>query len=318
MKSAGALPATRERLILGKLALVALIWAASFTAGRIAVAAMTPQTAGVWRYVIASVALVVALLALEGRIPRLTPKQGVGIVLLGATGVYIYNLCFLYGIQTVPGSRAALIVALNPVFVALGAWLLLGHRLAPLKALGTALALLGAATVISHGDFVALVRGNLGRGEMLLVACTFSWVAYTLIGTRMLAGMSPLVATTYAAIAGTVMLTVTAAGTEGLALPPATLAAWGSLAFLGVLTTAVAFVWYYEGVKVIGPARAGVFINLVPVMAVVLGVLLLGESLDVATVVGGAITVAGVFLLNRPTAAERIAAKAPRASAPCA
>ena len=304
--------ATRERLVLGKLALVALIWAASFTAGRIAVSEMSPQTVGVWRYVIACVALTVALIALEGGFPRLSRKQCIGVVLLGVTGVFVYNLCFLYGIRTVPASRAALIVAINPVFVALGAWLLFRQRLTRIRMLGSALALVGAATVISHGNLLALLAGNLGRGEALLVACTFSWVAYTLIGSRMLAGMSPLAATTYAAISGTAMLIVTAAWTEGLTLPSASLAGWGSVVFLGVLTTAVAFVWYYEGVKTIGPARAGVFINLVPVMAVVLGVLLLGESLDAATVVGGAITIAGVFLLNRPSAADRLAARAPR------
>jgi drug/metabolite transporter (DMT)-like permease len=83
-------------------------------------------------------------------------------------------------------------------------------------------------------------------------------------------------------------------------VPQASLAAWASIAFLGVFGTAVAFVWFYEGVRAIGPARAAVFINLVPVAAVALGVLLLGEALEPSMLAGGALVVAGVWLLNRP------------------
>ena len=79
--------------------------------------------------------------------------------------------------------------------------------------------------------------------------------------------------------------------------------AWLSLAFMGVLGTAVAFVWFYDGVRAIGPARTAVFINLVPVVAITLGVLLLGEALHWSMLTGGALVVAGVFIINHTPAA---------------
>lgn len=291
--------AARYSRVFVKLALVAMIWGGTFIAGRIATAEIAPATAALWRYVIASVALVAALLALEGRAPRLSGRQWIGIVALGATGVFAYNLCFMYGLKTVAASRAALIVALNPVFTALGAWLFFRDRLTASRLAGIALALIGALTVISHGRPLDLVGSGVGVGEALLLGCVASWVAYTLLGKRMLAGLSPLAATAYAAVAGTLMLAVVAAFSGGIAPPAASFAAWSGIVFLGLFGTAVAFVWYYEGVKAIGPARAAVFINLVPVTAVALGVLLLGESLDAAAALGGALTVAGVWLLNR-------------------
>ncbi|MEP7206314.1 MAG: DMT family transporter [Casimicrobiaceae bacterium] len=283
-----------------KLAMVALIWGGTFIAGRVVTAEMASPQAALWRYVVASGALLVALAVLERRWPGLSGRQVVGVLLLGATGVFAYNLCFMAGLKTVTASRGALIIALNPAMTALGAAVFFGDRLSPARIAGIVVALTGATVVISHGDVRALVDGALGTGELLLFGCVASWVAYTLIGKRMLRRLSPLAASTYAAWAGTVMLALAAlVSGDGIAPPQASLTAWAAIAFLGVLGTAVAFVWYYEGVHAIGPAAAAVFINLVPVSAVVLGVLLLDERLDAATLLGGALVVAGVAILNR-------------------
>jgi drug/metabolite transporter (DMT)-like permease len=71
---------------------------------------------------------------------------------------------------------------------------------------------------------------------------------------------------------------------------------------MGTAGTAIAFVWFLEGVQVLGPARAAIFVNLVPVAAITLGVLLLGERVTVAMLAGAALVVAGVFIINRPAA----------------
>ena len=77
-----------------------------------------------------------------------------------------------------------------------------------------------------------------------------------------------------------------------------------ALGFVGVFGSALAFVWFYEGVRALGPARAAVFINLVPVAAIALGVLLLGEPLELSMLVGGALVIGGIWLINRPQRAS--------------
>jgi drug/metabolite transporter (DMT)-like permease len=289
-----------------RLALVALIWGGTFIAGRVAAAEIAPATAALWRYLFATAAVVAAQLVLEGRLPRLSARQWVGVTALGATGVAAYNLCFMFGLQTVPASRASLIVALNPAVTFIGAVLLYAEPVDRRKMLAVALALLGAVIVIGRGDPSTLFGGGLGTGDVVIFGCVLSWVAYTLIGKRILVGLSPLAATTYASLSGTAMLAVAAAALPeplgGLRVPDASPAAWASIAFLGVFGTAVAFVWFYEGVRALGPARAAVFINLVPVAAVTLGLLLLDEPLEPSMLAGGALTVAGVWLLNRAAA----------------
>jgi len=281
-----------------RLALVALIWGGTFIAGRVATVEMSPATAALWRYLIACLALVIAAVALEGGLPRLSRRQWVAVTLLGATGVFAYNLCFMFGMKTVPAGRASLIVALNPAMVMLGSALFLRERIAARMALGIALALAGAATVIGHGNPLALVSGAAGTGEALMFGCALSWMGFTLIARRVMRGLSPLAMTTYASLLGTVMLAVAVPLTGAEFMPRLTAAGAVALVFLGVLGTAVAFVWFNDGVRVLGPSRAAVFINLVPVAAVTLGVLLLGETVDAPVFAGGALVVAGVWLLN--------------------
>ncbi|MFO1322652.1 MAG: DMT family transporter [Burkholderiales bacterium] len=286
--------------VYAKLVLMAIFWGGSFIGGRIASAEMAPATAALWRYVIATLALVVVCVAAEGGLPRLSGRQWLAAALLGATGVAIFNLCFMFGLARVPASRGSLIMALNPAVTLLGAALFLHERLTRNKVLGIALALAGVVVVLGHGNPMELFRGSVGVGEVVLFGCPLAWAAYTLIGKRMLPGLSAIAVTTYAALIGTAMLAVVAAATGDLAPPAASLRAWAAVVFVGLFGTAVAFVWFYDGVRAIGPARTAVFINLVPVAAIVLGVLLLGEPFEVSMAVGGALVIAGVLLLNRP------------------
>jgi drug/metabolite transporter (DMT)-like permease len=284
-----------------KLVGVAAIWGGTFVAGRIVAPELPATTAALWRYVFASVVLVAAALVLEGGLPPLSARQWIGVTLLGATGVAAYNLCFMWGLKTVPAGRASLIVALNPAATLAGAALFLGERLDRRKVAGILIALAGAAIVIGRGNPVDLFAGGLGTGELTILGCVASWSAFTLVAKRLMAGLSPLAVTVYASLTGTLMLAA-ATFVEGAALVPhdASWPAWLALAFLGTFGTAVAFVWFNDGVRRLGAARAPVFINLVPVFAVALGALVLGERIDASTAAGGVLVLAGVYALNAP------------------
>ena len=74
---------------------------------------------------------------------------------------------------------------------------------------------------------------------------------------------------------------------------------WVSIAYLGVMGTVVGFVWYYEGLRQLGPTRAGLFINFVPIFAIILAYLLLGEPITRSLVIGAGLVCCGVYLTNR-------------------
>jgi drug/metabolite transporter (DMT)-like permease len=285
-----------------RLLAVPAIWGGTFIAGRIVALALPATVAAALRFVIASVALLVMVRILEGGLPRLDRRQVLATLLLGATGVFAYNLFFLGALSRLPASRTSLIIALNPIVtIAVDTLLSPAEKLGPKRWLGVGLALFGVWIVIARGDLLAAAGSPIGTGELLMFGGVCAWTVYTLIGRHVLAGLSPLGATTWAALWGTLLLIVVAAfDWRGVDSDAFTLPVVSSLVYLGVLGTAVAFVWYYRAVKALGAARTVIFNNLVPVFGATFGVLLLGEPVSPSLIVGGVIALSGVMLVTRP------------------
>lgn len=283
-----------------KLLLTAVFWGGTFIAGRILAAEVGPYSASFLRFAAATICLAVFTFHIEHRFPLVDRKRIVGLVLLAMTGVFSYNIFFFTGLQTIEAGRAAVIIACNPVFIALFSALLFGEKLRPPALFGILLSVSGALTVITRGSLDQLWSGGFGKGEVLIFGCVLSWVAFSLIGKRVLSGMTPLVSIGYSVAIGTLALLAPAIR-EGLlaGLGGYSAVSWVAIAYLGVFGTAVGFVWYYQGIQAIGPTRAGLFINFVPISAVVLAFVILGEAITVSLFVGTSLVIGGVYLTNQ-------------------
>ncbi len=288
-----------------KLFAVAFFWGGTFVAGRYLGGIVQPYSSAFFRFAIASCCLLLILRRREGGLPRLAPRQLLTVVVLGATGIFGYNLFFFNGLTLIGAGRAALIIALNPVGITLAAALIHKEPLPPLRLLGILLSVCGAGWVITRGHPAAILAGGVGRGELFLFGCVLCWTLYSVLGKTAMRGLSPLAAVTWSALAGTALLAVPAAlhgsFAEALRIP---FLGWLSIAYLGVFGTVIGFLWYFEGIRAIGPSRAGVFINFVPVHGVLLATMLLGEPLSLTLVVGGALVVSGSWLANRVPAGK--------------
>jgi drug/metabolite transporter (DMT)-like permease len=284
-----------------RLVAVPAIWGGTFVAGKHVVATFSPIMGSFARYVVACVALAVAAFVIERGLPRITRQQAAATFVLGALGIFAYNLFFMGALQRLPASRAALIIALNPIVTIAISALVLNERLRARRWLGVVIALLGVWIVISHGDLVHLTSAGVGLGELLMFGAVTSWALYTIIGRRVLAGgLTPIASTNYAALWGTAMLGVVAAPQVGeLRAAQFDWRMVGALLYLGVLGTALAFVWYYVSIKRCGAAIASIFNNLVPVFGVAISVLVLGEPLLPSMLIGGAIAICGVMMVTR-------------------
>ncbi len=285
----------------GRLISVPAIWGGTFVGAKYVLASLTPLMGSFARYVVAVVALSVAAIALERGLPKLTRSQLLATVLLGALGVFAYNLFFMGAVHRIPASRAALIIALNPVITIVISSFVFGDKLRAHRWVGILVALIGVWIVVSHGDVLSIASAGVGLGEFMMLGAVTSWALYTVIGRKVLVGLTPLAATNYAAIWGTLMLGLVAAPH----IPELTAEQFGwkvivSLLYLGVFGTAIAFVWYYISIKKLGTAITSIFTNLVPVFGVLISVLLLGEQLLVSMLVGGAVAIAGVMMVSRP------------------
>ena len=274
------------------------MWGGTWIAGRIVAQELTaPLAAPALRFLLAGLVLAGFALATEGRIPRPQTGSEWGVVTgLAMTGIFIYALCFFYGLKHITAGQGALVVALTPVLVALGAWFFGQERMTPVKLAGIAIASLGCLTVIGHGNPLALLHGSVGVGEWLILGCALCWTAYTFIGRQATKSLSPLTATLYASLIGSLLLGVTAFVQGGSELGEWSWRVWTSVVFLAIGGTALAFTWFADAVKRLGAAKASVFVNLVPVFAVLQAAVLLDERLGLPVLGGGVLVIVGVWL----------------------
>jgi drug/metabolite transporter (DMT)-like permease len=282
-----------------KLLLTAVFWGGTFIAGRILAGHVAPFAAAFLRFTLAAGLLLLILHRRHGRLPAVPPDMRLRLVVLGLTGVFIYNVFFFWGLQYIPAGRAAVIIANNPVMIALGAALAFGIRLDRVQSAGVLISVSGAVLAISGGHPIALFKGGLGWGDLLIFGCTLSWAAFSLVGKTVVARIPPLTAIAYSAIIGAALLLIPAL-IEGMAgrLSSYSIADWGSLAYLAVFGTVLGFVWFYEGIEKIGPTRAALFINFVPISALCLAWLILKEPLTWALAAGTVMVICGVYLTN--------------------
>ncbi len=282
-----------------KLILTAVFWGGTFIAGKIVAQDVEPFSAAFLRFAIASAFLVLITWKVEGKLPRIERSLVLPIFLLGLTGVFAYNVFFFKGLQSIDAGRAALIIALNPVMISLLSSIFFKEELTPIKIIGILLSVIGAMTVISRGNPLHLLQGHLGWGELNIFGCVLSWVSFSLIGKSVLGKISPLVSICYSSLAGTATLIIPAT-LEGLwtFLPAYSGITWLGLFYLGFFGTVLGFVWYYEGIKKIGPTKAGLFINVVPLSAVVLAFFLLKEPLTLSLLIGAILVSTGIYLTN--------------------
>ncbi|WP_448651192.1 DMT family transporter [Pseudomonas fluorescens] len=299
-----------ERLTYLRLAAVTMIWGATFVAGRFLAADVDPLLAATLRFVLASAALLVFMTLTRVRLVRPSAAQFLQLAMLGFFGIFFYNLCFFYGLQYINASRASLIVALNPAVIALAAWLLHKERLGAAKCIGIALCLGGAGVVIvSRNPHLLQGADNAWRGDLLIGGCVVGWGVYSLFSRNLNQCLGSLQTVTWSILLGTAMLTMTTlvsskltatALSAALQLPQLL-----SLLYLGIFGSALAYIAWYDGIARIGATRAGVFIALNPLTAVICGAVLLGEQLTAPMLLGGAVILLGIYLCNKPLAPAR-------------
>lgn len=281
-----------------------ILWGASWPAGKILVQELPPLTAAAFRFVLTCMVLIPWWIG-TGRAAALRAwnrRRWLGMFSAGAVGVFGYAVLFLMGLQYLPASQATLLVTITPVITMLAGVWLFGEKVNRLIIFGMVLAVSGAVVVISRGEPLRLLQGTaLGLGEWLILGCVLCWVAYTLIGRQVLIGVDALTTTTVTSVVGTVLLLLAALLVEGergwLALRHAGAQTWGAAVFLGWGATAVAYGWYFNGIRALGAGAASGYITLVPVAGVLAAALWLGETLGLYLLGGGVMAVVGTAIM---------------------
>jgi drug/metabolite transporter (DMT)-like permease len=283
-----------------KLVGAAILWGGTFIAGRVVSQGIDPYSAAFWRFAIASICLLVLTRNVEERLPTPRKHQYIPLILLGLSGIACYNIFFFKGLELIEAGRASVIVAQNPIFIALLSAYFFKERLTFTKTFAVCLSVCGACIVITQGHLNEVFHGQVGAGELYILGCVASWVTYSLLGKAVMTALSPLASVTYSVLIGTFILFFPALSHGAFRKCLSySFVQWIALMYLGLFGTVLGFLWFYQGIQHIGPMKSGMFINIVPVSGIVLGILLLGEQLTVSLLIGGACACAGIYLMNK-------------------
>ena len=273
---------------------VMILWAANFIVVKSALAVLPPVGFTFLRFVLASITLFVLLRWREGSV-GLPRRDLLAICGLGALGFGIYQILWTTGLTTVPAGDSALIIASTPVIVAILAVIAGSDVLTRSKLVGGLVSFVGVAVVIASGPGLTLGR-SIG-GEAITLLAALCWSVYLAFGAPFLGRQTPLRATAWATLAGTIVLAPVAIvqlASAGLTAVPVD--ALGAVLYSGFLAAGVSNVIVQNGVKVIGPTRTSAYQFLVPALAVVLACFLLAEPIRVGQVIGGIVIVVGVLI----------------------
>jgi EamA-like transporter family. len=284
------------------------LWAGNFIVVKGAIAVLPPVGFTFLRYAIAAVTVLVLLRWREGSV-SLPRGDGIRIASLGIIGFGLYQVLWSVGLTSVSAGDSALLIATTPVWTAVLAAVTGADTLSRTRLAGALLSFAGVAVVIGSGPGFDL--GTSLVGDLLTLAAALCWAIYTAYGSNILRRHSPLKTTTWAIVAGTLFLApigvaqlVSAgqAGSIGAGMAAgAGLAVVLAILYSGMLAAGTANVVIFHAIKLVGPTRITALQSFVPVMAVMLAAIFLGEAVRTGQVVGGVIIIAGVAMLRRGT-----------------
>ncbi|HYX70025.1 MAG TPA: EamA family transporter [Terriglobales bacterium] len=273
------------------LAISLVLWASAYAGIRAGLRGYSPAEVALLRYATASLVLAVYSAVTRMRLPQ--RRDLPGLALTGILGFTAYNLLLNYGELTVAAGAASLLVASMPIWSSLLARFLLGDRLRPLGWLGILVGFAGAA-VIAAGESGGL---HFNLHALLILAAAIVSSIYTIVQKRYLVRYGSLEFSAYTIWFGTLFM-IPFAWRLPAALQHPPLAATLACVYMGIFPAAIAYVAYGYYLARATASRAVSYLYIVPVLAIVIAWLWLGELPRGLSLLGGAISLAGVAIVQ--------------------
>lgn len=282
------------RAYLGALFAV-IVWGASFIATKIAVREAGPLTVICVRFGIGTLVLFAAV-ARRGGFYVPPPRDLLRFLAIGVLGITVHQGLQVTGLVTAQASTTSWIITATPLTMALVGWVVLRESIGWRQLLGIGVGAAGVLLVVSRGDWASLVAGSVGSvGDLLVSLSTVTWALFSVYSRQALQRHAAATMMLYVMLGGWLMATVPWVLSGGVPeIARLTAYGWTALVFLGVFCSGLAYIFWYDALRVLPTARVGSMLYLEPLVTMVVAAALLGEAVSAAAIAGGLVILVGV------------------------
>lgn len=286
---------SRRTIAMLSLLFVMVIWGSAFSVTKAAIAEVPPVLIAFLRYALAAAILLPLALLRRSSSPPMSKQHWLTVAAMGVCGFTLFQAGSNIAQSYTTATQAAMIQSIIPVLTAILAAVVLRERPSGRRVAGIALSLAGVCAVV-----LVTAPGESGSspvlGGVIMLAAVSTWAIYTVLAKR-LTGADLLQVTAYSTTFGALFLLPLALfESGGLVVPVISAGGWLSIAYLGVMSSALACLLYNHSLEHLEANQAATFINLVPIVGVLVAVLFLGEPLNGWQLAGGGVTLVGVWL----------------------
>ena len=278
------------------------VWGASFVATKISLQYVDPSTVVWLRFTMGVVILGLAVI-LNKQFSLPQGRDWGYFAILGFLGITFHQWLQSTGLLTAQATTTAWIITSTPIFIALLGLFILKEGLVWYQIVGIILATFGVLLVVTKGNLLSLTVGKFGTpGDFLVMISAINWAVFSTLSRPGLKKHSSTLMMFYVMSFGwffTSILFFLSSRTNQITTIPWN--GWIAITFLGVFCSGIAYIFWYDALKVLPVAQTGAFLYLEPMITVIVAALILREAILLATLVGGITILIGVWLVNRPS-----------------
>ncbi len=282
------------------LILAAIFYAGNLIVGKPVAQEIPPITLSLFRYLIALVVIIPFGYREWKNNKDLWKKEWKAILALSATGLVLFNIFVYLALNYTTSINAGIVEATAPIFTLILTFLLFNERFSQKQLIGVFISLFGVFFVITKGSVEIIMNLQFNSGDLIMILAMITWAFYSIF-IKQHTWKFPtygalLVMTVVAIIMFIPLMTIEIGQIQTINW------SWeviSGLVYLGIFPSLVALIAYNKGIAAIGPSRASVFLNLIPVFTMIGAVIFLGEHLTWIQVIGALFVIFGVLITNR-------------------
>lgn len=280
-----------------------LLSAGAFITGKLAVVQFPPFALTFFRFLIAAIVIFGLLRYWHPEEWKLQKREIAPLLLLGFIGIFMYHVLFFSCLKYTTAINSSLIAAVNPMVTAIIAAIFLSDKLTPLRITGIALSFIGVVCTVTNGDWRVITGMTFNFGDILMLMAVLCWAVYGVLNRRVMDkyGIPPIKLNFYAFVIGCLLsLPMFLREQPASFLPQTTFSGWLSIIYMAVCSSVMAYVFFSMAIREIGAPRTAIFVNLIPVFAIILSVTFLGEGFGWIKLMSTLLIILGVYLTTKP------------------